>query len=106
MAGIYIHIPFCKKACHYCDFHFSTSLKYRDQVLEALRQEILLRNDFLDGAEVETVNFVGGTPSLLSALELTRLLNTLGAVHPFASNCEIKLESNLDDLEPVNIAGL
>src|SRR3546814_4619287 len=72
MAGIYIHIPFCKKACHYCDFHFSTSLKYRDQVLEALRQEILLRNDFLDGAEVETVYFGGGTPSLLSAMELNR----------------------------------
>ncbi|HEY9561853.1 MAG TPA: radical SAM protein, partial [Anseongella sp.] len=106
MAGIYIHIPFCKKACHYCDFHFSTSLKYRDQVLEALRQEILLRNDFLDGAEVETVYFGGGTPSLLSAMELNRLLDTLGAVHPVASNCEITLEANPDDLDPVNIAGL
>src|SRR3546814_10327567 len=95
MAGIYIHIPFCKKACHYCDFHFSTSLKYRDQVLEALRQEILLRNDFLDGAEVETVYFGGGTPSLLSAMDLNRLLDTLGAVHPVASNCEITLEATI-----------
>jgi oxygen-independent coproporphyrinogen-3 oxidase len=77
MAGIYIHIPFCKQACHYCDFHFSTSLKYKDQLVEALVQEIKLQKNYLNGETVDTIYFGGGTPSLLSEGEISLLINTI-----------------------------
>ena len=67
MAGIYIHIPFCKQACYYCDFHFSTSPKYKDELLQAIIKELRLQKDYLAGETIETVYFGGGTPSLLSA---------------------------------------
>src|SRR5688572_12860300 len=75
MAGIYIHIPFCRQACHYCNFHFSTSTKLKNGFLGALLNEIVLQNNFLEGEIVETVYFGGGTPSLLSANELALILN-------------------------------
>lgn len=103
---MYIHIPFCKKACHYCDFHFTTSLKHRAEVLEALRQEIFLRKDYLEGAVVDTIYFGGGTPSLLSAEELDLLLGAVEKAHPVASGCEITLEANPDDLDPGKVAEL
>ena len=77
MAGIYLHIPFCKKACHYCDFHFSTSPQYKDQMLQALGQEIELRKNYLAGESIETIYFGGGTPSLLSADELQILIGAI-----------------------------
>ncbi|MEM9024238.1 MAG: radical SAM protein, partial [Bacteroidota bacterium] len=67
MAGIYLHIPFCKQACHYCDFHFTTSLKRKAELLEILEQEIALRKDYLNQQEVASVYLGGGTPSLLNA---------------------------------------
>ena len=70
MAGIYIHIPFCKQACYYCDFHFSTSLKYKDELLAAILKEISLQKNYLDGETIETIYFGGGTPSLLTGDEL------------------------------------
>jgi oxygen-independent coproporphyrinogen-3 oxidase len=70
MAGIYIHIPFCKQACHYCDFHFSTSLKNKDRMLWALHQELAMRAQDFSEVVVETVYFGGGTPSLLSVAEI------------------------------------
>ena len=66
MAGIYIHIPFCKQACHYCDFHFSTSLKKKDELINALTRELELRKDELKSTIIETIYFGGGTPSLLT----------------------------------------
>ena len=69
MSGIYIHIPFCKQACHYCDFHFSTSLKKKDELIDALILEIKMRKDEFKNTTVETIYFGGGTPSLLSSLE-------------------------------------
>ena len=66
MAGIYLHIPFCKQACHYCNFHFSTSLRYKGELVQALCKEMELQQAFLAGEKVETIYFGGGTPSLLS----------------------------------------
>ena len=100
MAGIYIHIPFCKKACHYCDFHFSTSPQYKDQMLNALRTEIILRRNYLDKEKIETIYFGGGTPSLLSADELQVLIGQITDQFEVSSNAEITLEANPDDLNP------
>ena len=100
MAGIYIHIPFCKQACHYCDFHFSTSLKKRDEMLKALKKEIELRKDELqDGDSVlETIYFGGGTPSLLKVEELEDLIETVYLNYNVSNDSEITLEANPDDL--------
>lgn len=97
MAGIYIHIPFCKQACHYCDFHFSTSLKKKDELIAALVKEIQLRKEELTGT-VETIYFGGGTPSLLKNSELQLLLDEVYANFEVSENPEITLEANPDDL--------
>jgi len=99
MAGIYIHIPFCKQACHYCDFHFSTSLTYKAELLKALQQEIGLQKDFLNNETIETIYFGGGTPSLLEGEEINRLISTITDLHTVSSNAEITLEANPDDLD-------
>ena len=98
MAGIYIHIPFCKQACHYCDFHFSTSLKYKDELVAALIKEIKLQKTYLNGETIETIYFGGGTPSLLSDAETGHIINTITEIHTVASGAEITLEANPDDL--------
>ncbi|MGY5848810.1 radical SAM family heme chaperone HemW [Salegentibacter sp. F14] len=98
MAGIYIHIPFCKQACHYCDFHFSTSLKKKDQVVGMLCRELELRKDELADAEIQTVYFGGGTPSLLSAKELEKIFESIYSNYSIAKSPEITLEANPDDL--------
>ena len=74
MAGIYIHIPFCKQACHYCNFHFSTTLKKKNDMLEALQKEIVLRKQELSDEVLETIYFGGGTPSILSLDEIQKLI--------------------------------
>ncbi|WP_295801882.1 radical SAM family heme chaperone HemW [Mucilaginibacter sp.] len=106
MAGIYIHIPFCKQACHYCDFHFSTSLKYKDELLQALIKEITLQKSYLDNETVETIYFGGGTPSILSADELNMLIGTITSLHTVASNAEITIEANPDDLDKAKLQAL
>jgi oxygen-independent coproporphyrinogen-3 oxidase len=98
MAGIYIHIPFCKQACHYCDFHFSTSVKTKDQLLQALVQEILLRHRDWQDEEIETIYFGGGTPSVLSVGELDLLLDAVYQNFQVVNAPEITLEANPDDL--------
>ena len=97
MAGIYVHVPFCKQACHYCDFHFSTSLKLRDDYIRALHREIVLRNEELS-AEVTTIYFGGGTPSLLNADEISSILYSLSKHFAISDNLEVTLEANPDDL--------
>ena len=72
MAGIYIHIPFCKQACHYCDFHFSTSMKKKTAMVEALEKELILRKNEIN-EPIETIYFGGGTPSVLSVAEINLL---------------------------------
>lgn len=98
MAGIYVHIPFCKQACYYCDFHFSTNQEVRPRLVDALRREAELQHDFLGTETVETVYLGGGTPSLLTAMELEQLMSTLRATFPISSTAEITLEANPDDL--------
>lgn len=98
MAGIYIHIPFCKQACHYCDFHFSTNLQSKEEMLLAISKEVILQKKYLAGEIIETIYFGGGTPSLLSSEELSQLLQTVYAHFEVAPFPEITLEANPDDL--------
>jgi len=98
MAGIYLHIPFCRQACHYCNFHFSTSLHRKNDFVGALLKEMEARKDYIAGAPVDTVYFGGGTPSLLSEDELARILDRLHALFPISPNAEITLEANPDDM--------
>ncbi|MBK0380408.1 radical SAM family heme chaperone HemW [Mucilaginibacter segetis] len=106
MAGIYIHIPFCKQACHYCDFHFSTSLKYKDDMLQAIIKEIKLRRDYLGEETINTIYFGGGTPSVLTADEINRLLDTITQHYDVEIGTEVTLEANPDDLHQQKIAAL
>ena len=98
MAGIYLHIPFCKHACHYCDFHFSTQLKVKDKMLNALARELELRKEELGDEPIETIYFGGGTPSLLTVDELESLVNSVHLHFNVIENPEITLEANPDDL--------
>lgn len=98
MAGIYIHIPYCKQACHYCDFHFSTNLNTKSDLIEAILKEIELQKDYLDGETIETIYFGGGTPSILNSQELTVILHKIYENFPIGKNSEITLEANPDDL--------
>jgi len=98
MAGLYIHIPFCKQACHYCDFHFSTNLASKENMVAALVNEITLQQNYLGNEVLKTIYFGGGTPSLLSHAELKLIFEGIRKnfqVHPEA---EITLEANPDDL--------
>jgi oxygen-independent coproporphyrinogen-3 oxidase len=98
MAGIYVHIPFCKQACHYCDFHFSTNTKLKAEFITALCDELVLQKDYLNGEQVETIYFGGGTPSLLTAGEISNILETIQGHFSTDSSAEITLEANPDDL--------
>ncbi|WP_370478979.1 radical SAM family heme chaperone HemW [Tamlana flava] len=106
MAGIYIHIPFCKQACHYCDFHFSTSLKKKDELIQCLAKEIVLRKDELRNETIETIYFGGGTPSLLTIDELELLIDGVYKNYNVVTNPEITLEANPDDLTPKHLNAL
>jgi len=99
-ASIYLHIPFCKQACHYCDFHFSTSLKKKDELVHALAKELELRKDEFTDCQVETIYFGGGTPSLLTIDELRFLISEVYKNYDVSENPEITLEANPDDLTP------
>jgi len=97
MAGIYIHIPFCKQACHYCDFHFSTGLKHKNELIDAIIREIDFRKEEWKDYEFETIYFGGGTPSLVDVIDIEKILNKLyNEFHIKAK--EITLEGNPDDL--------
>ncbi|PWG06808.1 radical SAM family heme chaperone HemW [Polaribacter aquimarinus] len=98
MAGIYIHIPFCKQACFYCDFHFSTSLKKKDELIACLIKEIEIRKDELQNQIIETIYFGGGTPSLLTTQEIHSIIDAVYANHTVIEKPEITLEANPDDL--------
>ncbi|MEO1260805.1 MAG: radical SAM family heme chaperone HemW [Bacteroidota bacterium] len=106
MAGIYLHIPFCKQACHYCNFHFSTSLKYKEEMVSAMLRELDLQKNYLEGDEVETVYFGGGTPSLLDKQDLERFFDKIYSLFPVSQLPEITLEANPDDLSEEKIKAL
>ncbi|MGF1559843.1 MAG: radical SAM family heme chaperone HemW [Flavobacteriaceae bacterium] len=98
MSGIYIHIPFCKQACHYCDFHFSTSMKKKDVMIAALKKELELRKDEFKEELVETIYFGGGTPSVLEVQEIEQIITTVYSSYAVSDHAEITLEANPDDL--------
>jgi oxygen-independent coproporphyrinogen-3 oxidase len=98
MSGIYIHIPFCKQACYYCDFHFSTSLKKKDEMVLALAKEIEMRKNEFQDEIVETIYFGGGTPSILSIEDLRFLIDEVYRNYKVVENPEITVEANPDDL--------
>ena len=98
MAGIYIHIPFCKQACHYCDFHFSTSMKYKDEMISALVHEIELRKNYLSDEVVDTIYFGGGTPSIIPSKDIDVILKKIHQHFELSSSLEVTLEANPDDL--------
>lgn len=98
MAGIYIHIPFCKQSCHYCNFHFSTSLRYKNELLAALLKETELQKDYLGGEAAETIYFGGGTPSLLTIEDLRLQIEKIRKSFTVDRNAEITLEANPDDI--------
>ncbi|TYC10601.1 radical SAM family heme chaperone HemW [Bizionia gelidisalsuginis] len=106
MSGIYIHIPFCKQACHYCDFHFSTSLKKKGELVAALMHEIAMRKTEMVSKPVETIYFGGGTPSLLTNAEIEAIIAAVYKNYTVAPNPEITLEANPDDLTPARILEL
>lgn len=102
----YFHIPFCKQACQYCDFHFSTSLKYKEDLLQAMHQEIELRASYLENKKVESIYFGGGTPSILQAKEIDALIGKVAKYFEISSDAEITLEANPDDLDKKKVQEL
>lgn len=99
MAGIYLHIPFCKQQCTYCDFHFSTTFDvYRDEMLSTISTELSARVDYLEQKPIRTIYFGGGTPSILKKEEIAKLLDTVHSKFKVESDAEISLEANPDDI--------
>ncbi len=97
---LYLHIPFCHKACHYCDFHFSTNVALKSDLVNAICQEIKLQKDYLGNKYLKTIYFGGGTPSLLTAKELEQIFHTVHQNFSVETEAEITLEANPEDLTP------
>jgi oxygen-independent coproporphyrinogen-3 oxidase len=98
MAGIYIHIPFCKQLCNYCNFFKSNSLNEKSILIKALKHEIELQKNYLEGEEIETIYFGGGTPSVLTCREIENLITKIFDLHKISENAEITIEVNPDDM--------
>ncbi len=105
MAGIYIHIPFCKQACTYCNFHFTTSLRSKNELIAALLSEVNLRKGYLQNESIETIYFGGGTPSLLEIEDLKTLVEKIGSIYNIRSGAEITVETNPDDISEEKLRG-
>ena len=104
MAGIYIHIPFCKQKCTYCDFHFSTTFEtYRLEMIESICFEIQGRKEYLQDKEINTIYFGGGTPSILLESELKLVLNTIYLTFSVSLTAEISIEANPDDISSISL---
>jgi oxygen-independent coproporphyrinogen-3 oxidase len=103
VSGIYLHIPFCKQACHYCNFHFSTSLKHKAPLLKAMLEEIELKKDYLGDTALESIYLGGGTPSILSEKELHSIFEKIYKTFKVTSDAEVTLEANPDDLDKTKL---
>lgn len=103
---IYIHIPFCKQKCSYCNFHFSTSLNFKDEMLASMKKEIVLRKDELQNKNIHSLYFGGGTPSILTPDEIKSLIDEVAKHFSFEKDIEITLEANPDDLNKDFLKGL
>jgi oxygen-independent coproporphyrinogen III oxidase len=106
MAGIYIHIPFCKKLCFYCDFYHVISPENNSSFIDALLKEASLRKDYLENEAVSTIYLGGGTPSVFSIKDLGTILNHINKEFRVAEDCEITIELNPDDIQPAYLEGL
>ncbi|TNE54387.1 MAG: radical SAM family heme chaperone HemW [Bacteroidetes bacterium] len=106
MPGLYLHIPFCKQACHYCNFHFSTTLRQKPALVAAILQELDLQQDYLRGETLSSIYLGGGTPSLLDLAELQQILDKVYALFPVNPDAEVTLEANPDDLTPEKLYAL
>lgn len=105
MAGIYLHIPFCKQACNYCNFHFTTSLRYKDDLVKALAKELYLQRDFLQHTPIDTIYIGGGTPSLLDMEDCQFIFHTIEKHFNVSADPEITLEANPDDITHEKLRG-
>tara|TARA_B100000427_G_scaffold311718_1_gene302604 strand:- start:842 stop:1969 length:1128 start_codon:yes stop_codon:yes gene_type:complete len=103
MAGIYVHIPFCSQACHYCDFHFSTSLKYKQRIINAINKELIMQKHYLKSQLIQTIYFGGGTPSLIDSMSLELILETIHHNYKLMQNTEITIEANPEDINQETI---
>jgi len=105
LAGIYFHIPFCKQACYYCNFHFATSLHYKNELVAALLKEITLQKNYIGSEPVDTIYFGGGTPSLLAIEDLKWMIQKVKTVFVVPEEAEITLEANPDDITDEKLFG-
>ena len=105
MAGIYLHIPFCRQACNYCNFHFTTSLRYKNELVLALEKELELQQHFLEDEPIHTIYFGGGTPSLLSIEDCEKLLGKIRQQYTVSGDAEVTLEGNPDDITAEKLQG-
>lgn len=103
MPGVYLHIPFCRQACTYCDFYFSTSLANKEAVIKSIVKEAELRASYLDHKNLDSIYFGGGTPSLLATQDFVRIFNVLRKYFYWNENAEITLETNPDDINPASL---
>ena len=103
MAGLYIHIPFCKVKCHYCDFHFSVQHQSLEKVIEAMCQDINIQKNYLEGEVLDTIYFGGGTPSLLDEIHFNKLFNAIYSNLSVSKTLEITAECNPDDLSQTKL---
>ena len=102
--GLYFHIPFCRQACNYCDFHFSTVLKDKGRVIEAMILELEQRKNYLPGTELSSIYFGGGTPSVLEEGELTELMQAVHRNFNIHPDAELTLEINPDDVSEASLS--
>ena len=103
MAGIYIHIPFCSQACHYCDFHFSTSLKNKQRIINAINTELIIQKHYLKSQLIQTIYFGGGTPSIIDSVSLSHIMETIETNYKLVKNTEITIEANPEDISQKQI---
>ena len=106
MAGIYLHIPYCRTKCHYCDFYATSNMTSIRKLVESEKNELISRKHYIGNEIVETIYFGGGTPSVLSAIHVKELLAVIYTNFIVASDCEITLEANPEDLEEPYLTGL
>ncbi len=106
MAGIYIHIPFCRQKCYYCDFYKTVNTSLKQKFLSSLQEEAKLRKNYLENETIKTIYFGGGTPSVIEAVELQGIFNSLNMHYPIVSDAEITFEANPDDLSPEYLKAL
>ncbi|MBK7959497.1 MAG: radical SAM family heme chaperone HemW [Bacteroidetes bacterium] len=105
MSGIYIHIPFCKQACHYCNFYFTTSKSNKDKLIDAICSEIEASADFLPSRDLKTIYFGGGTPSFIDLNDLKKIMSSIQSIYEIKNTEELTLEANPDDITLEKLAG-